>query len=253
MRRLVVLALLAAGLAAILAIPATAKPRGINGKIVFNADNSVTGQEQVYTVDPDGTDLELLANDTEAGQWSPNGTEILISGGILNFDSGAFTDLSLGTLYPDLFVGCGAWSTDATRLACEVLDFTGPNGDRTGAYTVDFSRSSSTAAGCNRSRPTGWRSTSTAAAGRRRGTRSCSRPTSRPTTAARFGSSTPTAPACGRSRFRDAAASVRTRARSAASTRAGRRTARRSSSVVSQGRGSGISTPSTRMGVASSG
>jgi Tol biopolymer transport system component len=136
MRKLIMLALLAATIAAIGASAAAAKPHGTNGKIVINADNSVTGQEQVYTVDPDGSDLKLLANDTEAGQWSPNGTEILISGGILNFDAGAFTDLSLGTLYPGLFVGCGAWSPDATRLACEVLDFTSPNGDRTGAYTV---------------------------------------------------------------------------------------------------------------------
>lgn len=117
MRKLVVLAVLA--VAVVVATPAAAKPRGTNGKIVFNADNSVTGQEQVYTVDPDGTDLKLLANDTEAGQWSPDGTRIAISGGILNFDTGSFRDLSLGTLYPDLFLGCGAWSPDGARFACE--------------------------------------------------------------------------------------------------------------------------------------
>jgi Tol biopolymer transport system component len=119
MHRLVMVVLLAAGVAAIFAIPAAAKPRGTNGKIVFNADNSVTGHEQVYTVDPDGTDLKLLANDAEAGQWSPNGTRIAINGGILNFDTGTFTDLSLGTLYPDLFLGCGAWSPDGASFACE--------------------------------------------------------------------------------------------------------------------------------------
>jgi hypothetical protein len=36
------------------------------------------GQEQVYTVDPDGSDLQLVANDAEAGQWSPDGTKIAI-------------------------------------------------------------------------------------------------------------------------------------------------------------------------------
>jgi Tol biopolymer transport system component len=135
MRKLIVFALLAAAITAVSATAAAAKPRGTNGKIVINADNSVTGQEQVYAVDPDGTDLHLLANDAEAGQWSPDGTKIAMGGRILNFDTGSFTDLPLGTLYPDLFVGCNVWSPDGARLACEVLDF-GPTGDRTGVYTV---------------------------------------------------------------------------------------------------------------------
>jgi Tol biopolymer transport system component len=119
MHKLVVVALLVAGVAAIVVIPAAAKPRSTNGKIVYTADNTVTGQEQVYTVDPDGTDLTLLTSDTEAGQWSPDGTKISMSGGILNFDTGSFTDLSLGTLYPNLFLGCSTWSPDGTRFACE--------------------------------------------------------------------------------------------------------------------------------------
>jgi Tol biopolymer transport system component len=123
MRKLIMLTLLAAGIAAVIALPAAAKPSGTNGKIVVNVDNSVTGQEQVYTVDPDGTDLQFLANDTEAGQWSPDGTKIAILGGYVNFDTGAATDLSLSTLYPDLFLGCGVWSPDGARLACEGLSF----------------------------------------------------------------------------------------------------------------------------------
>ena len=123
MRKLIMLVLLAAGIAAVLALPAAATPSGTNGKIVVNVDNSVTGQEQVYTVDPDGTDPQFLANDTEAGQWSPDGTKIAIIGGYVNFDTGAVTDLSLSTLYPDLFLGCGVWSPDGARLACEGLSF----------------------------------------------------------------------------------------------------------------------------------
>jgi Tol biopolymer transport system component len=123
MRKLIMLTLLAAGIAAVIALPAAAKPSGTNGKIVVNVDNSVTGQEQVYTVDPDGTDLQFLANDTEAGPWSPDGTKIAILGGYVNFDTGAATDLSLSTLYPDLFLGCGVWSPDGARLACEGLSF----------------------------------------------------------------------------------------------------------------------------------
>jgi hypothetical protein len=72
MRKVLVLALLAAGIAAVIALPAAAKPGGTNGKIVVNVDNSATGQEQVYTVDPDGTDMQFLANDTEAGQRHEN-------------------------------------------------------------------------------------------------------------------------------------------------------------------------------------
>src|SRR3954471_21774588 len=119
MRKLIMLALVAAGIATIAALPAAATPRGTNGKIVVNVDNAVTGQEQVYTVDPNGTDMQFLANDAEAGQWSPDGTKIALFGGYLDFDTGAVTDLSLSTLYPDLFLGCGVWSPDGARLACE--------------------------------------------------------------------------------------------------------------------------------------
>jgi len=134
MGKVVVLALLTAAIAVVVSAPAAAKPRGTNGKIVLNSDNLVTGQEQVYTVDPDGSDLQLLANDAEAGQWSPDGTKIALGGGILNFDTGGFTDLSLGTLYPDLFLGCGVWSPDATRLACEGDSEADPS--LNGVYTV---------------------------------------------------------------------------------------------------------------------
>jgi Tol biopolymer transport system component len=123
MRKLIMLALVAAGIATIAALPAAATPRGTNGKIVVNVDNAVTGQEQVYTVDPNGTDMQFLANDAEAGQWSPDGTKIALFGGYLDFDTGAVTDLSLSTLYPDLFLGCGVWSPDGARLACEGLSF----------------------------------------------------------------------------------------------------------------------------------
>jgi Tol biopolymer transport system component len=140
MRKLLAFALLAAAVTAVIAMPAAAKPRGVNGKIVVNTDNQVTGQEQVYTVDPDGTNMQLLANDAEAGQWSPDGTRIAIGtescgGGIINPDSGICTPLHLDTLYPDRFLGCGTWSPDGERLACEGLNFdTDPTLD--GIYTV---------------------------------------------------------------------------------------------------------------------
>jgi Tol biopolymer transport system component len=119
MRRLILLAFFTAAIAAITVAPAAAGPPGTNGKIVTNSDNRVTGEEQVYSVDPDGSDRQLVMNNAESGQWSPDGVKIAINGGIFNFDAGTFQDLSLATLYPNLFLGCGVWSPDGTTLACE--------------------------------------------------------------------------------------------------------------------------------------
>jgi Tol biopolymer transport system component len=135
MRKLIRLALLIAGIAAVAALPAAAKPGGTNGKIVVNVDNSATGQEQVYTVNPDGTDMQFLANDAEAGQWSPDGTKIAIFGGYLNFGTGEYTDLGLPfDRYPDVALFCGVWSPDGTRLACESFGQT--DGSLNGVYTL---------------------------------------------------------------------------------------------------------------------
>jgi Tol biopolymer transport system component len=140
MRKLITLVLVAVGSAALMALPAAAKPGGTNGKIVVNVDNSATGQEQVYAIDPDGTDMQLLANDAEAGQWSPDGTKFAIVGndgigGYLNFDTGVFTDLGVPFgRYPDLALFCGVWSPDGSRLACEGFGQT--DGSLNGVYTV---------------------------------------------------------------------------------------------------------------------
>jgi Tol biopolymer transport system component len=135
MRKLIMLVLLVAGIAAVVALPAAAKPRGTNGKIVVNVDNAVTGQEQVYTVNPDGTDLQFLANDQEAGQWSPDGTKIAMFGGYLDFDTGDITDLGLPfERYPDLALFCGVWSPNGARLACEGFGQT--DGSLNGVYTI---------------------------------------------------------------------------------------------------------------------
>jgi Tol biopolymer transport system component len=113
-----------AAIAAASAAPAAAHRRGMNGKIVTNSDNLVTGEEQVYTVDPDGTDQQLVANNAEVGQWSPNGDRVALftefGERLFNPDTGSSIDLGLpGTLYPDLALFCGVWSPDSARLACE--------------------------------------------------------------------------------------------------------------------------------------
>jgi len=123
MRKLVFFALLAAAVTAVTAMPGAAKSPRANGKIVLNSDNRATGKEEIYTVDPNGTNRQLVGVG-ETGQWSPDGTKIAMGleccgAGIMNVDTGAFTPLHLDSLYPNLFLGCGTWSPDGARLACE--------------------------------------------------------------------------------------------------------------------------------------
>ena len=121
---------------------AAAKPRGTNGKIVTNSDNLVTGEEQVYTVDPDGTDQQLVFNNSEVGQWSPDGTRVALVTQLglpqvllFNVDDGSSVYFGLPfDLYPDLALFCTVWSPDGTRLACEGQGQTDPS--LTGVYTL---------------------------------------------------------------------------------------------------------------------
>src|SRR5207249_3097606 len=129
-------------MASVSATPAAAKPRGTNGKIATNSDNLVTGEEQVYTVDPDGTDQQLVFNNSEVGQWSPDGTRMVLvtqSGPpkvlLFNPDNGSSVYFGLpDDLYPGLALFCTVWSPDGTRLACEGQGQTDPS--LTGVYTV---------------------------------------------------------------------------------------------------------------------
>src|ERR671936_1428210 len=142
MRRLTMLLMALAALAALTAGSAAAKPRGFNGKIVTNSDNLVTGEEQVYTVDPDGTDEQLVYNNSEVGQWSPDGRRIALVTQLgppqvllFNVDDGSSVYFGLPfDLYPDLALFCTVWSPDGARLACEGQGETDPS--LTGVYTV---------------------------------------------------------------------------------------------------------------------
>jgi Tol biopolymer transport system component len=142
MRRLIVFAFLAALLAAVSTTPAAAKPRGFNGKIVTNSDNLLTGEEQVYTVDPDGTHEQLVYNNSEVGQWSPEGTRIALVTQLgppqvllFNVDDGSSVYFGLPfDRYPGLALFCGTWSPNGARLACEGQGETDPS--LTGVYTV---------------------------------------------------------------------------------------------------------------------
>ena len=139
MRKLFILAVLAGGIVAAGATGATARPLGTNGKIVTNSDNLVTGEEQVYAVDPDGSDRHLVANNSEVGQWSPDGSLLALFGEggerLFNPDTGASRDVGLpDTHYPGLLLFCGVWSPDGARLACE--GFGAEDSTLNGVYTV---------------------------------------------------------------------------------------------------------------------
>jgi Tol biopolymer transport system component len=138
MRKLILLLLLAITVTALTAVPGSAKPIRANGKIVLNSDNRSNGKEEIYTVDPDGTNRHLVGVGA-TGQWSPDGTRIALSldccgAGTMKVATGSFKALHLDSLYPDRFLGCGVWSADGARLACEGLSDGNPAVD--GIYTV---------------------------------------------------------------------------------------------------------------------
>jgi Tol biopolymer transport system component len=133
-RRLVVLVATAMTLFGLVGVtePAQAKPPGPNGRIAFARQATPPVGEHghvVYTVDPDGSHLQELAQPGDIPRWSPDGTEISIddadcfSGGvcaavIFNADTGSSRVLpGPGPLFNEWF-GCDTWSPDGTRLAC---------------------------------------------------------------------------------------------------------------------------------------
>ena len=137
MRRLTTLLVAVVAIAAVAALtagPASARPRAFNGKIVTNSDNLVTGEEQVYTVDPDGTEEQLIYNNSEVGQWSPDGTRVVLVTQLgppqlllFNVDDGSSVYFGLPfDRYPDLALFCTVctfgcfnpvWSPDGQKIA----------------------------------------------------------------------------------------------------------------------------------------
>jgi len=142
MRKLIAFAALAAAIACVAANAAAARPPGSSGKIVTNSENLVTGAEQVYTVDPDGTDEQLLYDNSEVGQWSPDGTRVALVTQtdppqvlLYNVDDGSSVYFGLPfDRYPGLALFCTVWSPDGARLACEGQGQTDPS--LNGVYTL---------------------------------------------------------------------------------------------------------------------
>ena len=118
-------------------------PSGPPGAIVFKRlePGKDEGEEDIYTVNPDGSDARLLfAGPAEGARWSPDGTEISVfccGDGM----AGQFVDVATGELRtipqpdPALEVFCGGgWSPDGERVLCGVFGVEDPS--LNGLYSI---------------------------------------------------------------------------------------------------------------------
>ena len=111
------------------------------GPIVFQRVNPASGETNIFTVNPDGSDDRLLfAGPAEVPRWSPDGTEVSIfccdNGMAAHFVDGATGELrELAPPDPALETHCGGgWSPDGERLACEVFGVDDPS--LNGVYSI---------------------------------------------------------------------------------------------------------------------
>jgi Tol biopolymer transport system component len=119
---------------------AGARPRGVNGQIVFARYDPALDDTVFYTINPDGThEHQVVPFALECPHWSPDGTRLASCGGpgggstaIVDPDTGSYRELPMPD--PDLLTFCYVWSPDAKRLACESFSDSDPN--RNGIYTV---------------------------------------------------------------------------------------------------------------------
>jgi Tol biopolymer transport system component len=140
-----VLALLAVlvALAAVFALPASARPRGVNGQLAFGLFNPLLGDTQVNVINPDGTGQRLVQGPTETGElprWFPDGIHVATGGAfdqpfggsrIINVDDGTARDV--GGQDPNLFNPCDNPSPDGTLLLCETFS---EDGSQNGIHTI---------------------------------------------------------------------------------------------------------------------
>ena len=107
------------GILAVAALPAGAKVRGPNGRIVFGRFDPAVGDFHIFTVKPDGTDkVQLLPGIAECPRWSPDGEKIQVCvtnpkglgrPATLNPDGSGFR--LLDNPDPTLNLPCWAWSS----------------------------------------------------------------------------------------------------------------------------------------------
>jgi len=123
-----------------------AKAPGLIGRIAFarQATPAISDQGHVvYTINPDGSQMHVLADPADSPRWSPDGTEIAIGDAdcmfdgrcaavIFDVDAGGSRVLPNGRL--DLFLFCNVWSPNGAMLACGGVSDTNPS--LSGVYTI---------------------------------------------------------------------------------------------------------------------
>jgi Tol biopolymer transport system component len=135
-----------AALVALTAVPTGASPRAVNGQIAYDrADPASPDDRFAYTANPDGThEQQLVPDHTCCPSWSHDGSRLAIpyvtddgrvGAAIVNADGSGYTPLTIDD--PTLNLGCGPWSPDDARLACESWDESNPA--RGGIYTMSSS------------------------------------------------------------------------------------------------------------------
>jgi hypothetical protein len=138
----VILASAALGVAA-LAAPAGASPRGTNGQIAYDRTDPATGDQAVFTANPDGSSERLIVPASCCGDFSPDGSKLAVpyltddgrvGTATINADGTGYTPFPISD--PTLNIGCntGSWSPDGKRLVCETWDDWNPA--RNGVYTI---------------------------------------------------------------------------------------------------------------------
>lgn len=144
MHKLIVLIALAGitAFAAMTALPAGASPARSNGRIAYDRTSFATGDQSVYTANPDGSHEQQLVPFTCCPSWSHDGSKLAvpdltndgrIGTATVNADGSGYAQLPLND--PTLNIGCGgAWSPNDAQLACEGWDDS--NAARNGIYKL---------------------------------------------------------------------------------------------------------------------
>ena len=127
--------------------PGRASAVSVSGKIAFERYDNAADRGAVFTIDPDGTDEAQigLGEDVITGDWSPNGTKLVVTDfrpegprpATADPDGTGFTVLDPlpGTRFA---LACGSWSPDGHRLLCTSVNEDVEGGDPAddGVYTV---------------------------------------------------------------------------------------------------------------------
>ena len=119
---------------ALLGLPSAAHAAfpGANGKIAFVSDRDApgTGTTDIYTMNPDGSDVRRLTTDSHSDDhpaWSPDGSKIAFDGFrdgsnavvVMNADGTGQTPITNpGYFYP---TGEPAWSPDGTKIVFQAV------------------------------------------------------------------------------------------------------------------------------------